>query len=89
MRLVGSSMYDLLDNKVLKSAIAIFLEVLHAHLLKLLTIIFWFQYQDFEFELLRIKTLQVANFIRYLNIFFFTYTSYINQHARSGTNTCI
>lgn len=50
MRLVGSSMYDLLDNKVLKSAIAIFLEVLHAHLLKLWTIIFWFQYQDFEFE---------------------------------------
>lgn len=89
MRLVDSSMYDLLDNKVLKSAIAIFLEVLHAHLLKLWTIIFWFQYQDFEFELLRIKTLQVANFIRYLNIFFFTYTSYIYQHARSGTSTCI
>lgn len=30
MRLVGSSMYDLLDNKVLKSAIAIFIDVLHA-----------------------------------------------------------
>lgn len=30
MRLVGSSMYDLLDNKVLKSAIAILIDVLYA-----------------------------------------------------------